>query len=41
LYRAVLKRTADGGENYLLSLFAGGNDSKAMKQVAAKYKKIR
>jgi hypothetical protein len=41
VYRAVLKKTKDGGENYFLSLFASSNETKALKQVTTKYKKIR
>lgn len=41
VYRAVLKKTKDGSENYFLSLFGSSSDANAIKQVAAKYERIR
>ncbi|MBT0664770.1 phage head morphogenesis protein [Geobacter pelophilus] len=41
VYRAVLKKTKDGSENYFLSLFGSSNETNAIKQVAAKYEKVR
>ena len=41
VYRAVLKRTKDGQENYFLSLLSSTSDINATRQVAAKYERIR
>lgn len=40
LYRAGLKRTADGMENYFLTLFET-TDARAKRQVVSKYEKVR
>ena len=41
VYRAVLKKNKAGSENYFLSMFGSSTDANAMKQVVAKYKKVR
>lgn len=41
VYRAVLKKTKDGSENFFLSLFASTTDANAMRQVVEKYERIR
>ena len=40
VYRAVLKKTRDGSDNYFLSLFRTGESSKGLKQVLAKLEKL-
>lgn len=40
-YRAALKRTADGSDNYFLSLFRPSDADRAMRLVGAKYERIR
>jgi len=41
VYRAVLKKTKSGSENYFLSLISSSTDTNAVKQVVAKYERIR
>ena len=41
VYRAVLKKTKDGSENYFLSLFLGSADTKTVRQALTKYERIR